>query len=167
MGTRGSFPGVKQPGCEADHSLPSSAEVKNSWSYTSTPQCAFMAWCTAKAQGQLDLLLHTLNLWFHMRHLTYSWTKVSFLLLQKIMQCKRYTNWAIKSHYSSVGIVLGYRLDDWGFRVQFLTGAGNFSLHHCIQNSSRAHPASYPLGIKGSFPGGEAASAWNWPLTSI
>jgi hypothetical protein len=29
--------GVKWPGREADHSLPSSAEVKNAWSYTSTP----------------------------------------------------------------------------------------------------------------------------------
>jgi hypothetical protein len=29
IGTRGSFPGVKQPGREADHSPPSSAEVKN------------------------------------------------------------------------------------------------------------------------------------------
>jgi hypothetical protein len=29
--------GIKRPGCEADHSSPSSAEVKNAWSYTSTP----------------------------------------------------------------------------------------------------------------------------------
>jgi hypothetical protein len=29
--------GVKRPGREADHSPPSSAEVKNAWSYTSTP----------------------------------------------------------------------------------------------------------------------------------
>jgi hypothetical protein len=29
--------GIKRPGCEADHSPPSSAEVKNTWSYTSTP----------------------------------------------------------------------------------------------------------------------------------
>jgi hypothetical protein len=29
--------GVKQPVREADHSPPSSAEVKNAWSYTSTP----------------------------------------------------------------------------------------------------------------------------------
>jgi hypothetical protein len=28
---------VKRPGREADHSLPSSAEVKNAWSYTSIP----------------------------------------------------------------------------------------------------------------------------------
>jgi hypothetical protein len=37
-----------------------------------------------------------------------------------------------KSHDSSVGIVLGYGLDDWGSRVQFLAGAGDFSLHHCV-----------------------------------
>jgi hypothetical protein len=30
---------VKRPGREADHSPPSSAEVKNAWSYTSTPIC--------------------------------------------------------------------------------------------------------------------------------
>jgi hypothetical protein len=29
--------GVKRPGLEADHSPPSSAEVKNAWSYTFTP----------------------------------------------------------------------------------------------------------------------------------
>jgi hypothetical protein len=29
--------GVKRPGREADHSLRYSAEVKNAWSYTSTP----------------------------------------------------------------------------------------------------------------------------------
>jgi hypothetical protein len=29
--------GVKRSGREADHSPPSSAEVKNAWSYTSTP----------------------------------------------------------------------------------------------------------------------------------
>jgi hypothetical protein len=40
--------GVKRSGHEADHSPPSSAEVKNSWSYTSTPQYVFMAWCLLK-----------------------------------------------------------------------------------------------------------------------
>jgi hypothetical protein len=29
--------GVKRPGREANHSPPSSAELKNAWSYTSTP----------------------------------------------------------------------------------------------------------------------------------
>jgi hypothetical protein len=31
--------GLKWPGREADHSPPSNAEIKNAWSYTSTPQC--------------------------------------------------------------------------------------------------------------------------------
>jgi hypothetical protein len=58
---------------------------------------------------------------------------------------------------SSVGIALGYGLDDGGSRVRFLAGAGNFSLHHCVQNSSGAHPASYPMGTRGSFPGDKVA----------
>jgi hypothetical protein len=40
--------GVKRLGHEADHSPPSSAKVKNVWSYTSTPQYFFMAWCLVK-----------------------------------------------------------------------------------------------------------------------
>ena len=31
----GSFPGVKWPGRDVEYSLPSSAKVKNGWSYTS------------------------------------------------------------------------------------------------------------------------------------
>jgi hypothetical protein len=40
--------GVKRPGREADHSPPFSAEVKNEWSYTSTPQYVLTAWCLVK-----------------------------------------------------------------------------------------------------------------------
>jgi hypothetical protein len=36
-------PGVKQPGREADHSPPTSAEVKNTWMYISNPPYVFMA----------------------------------------------------------------------------------------------------------------------------
>jgi hypothetical protein len=43
VGIRGSFPGDKVPGCEADYSPPSSSEVKNAWNYTSIPQYAFGA----------------------------------------------------------------------------------------------------------------------------
>jgi hypothetical protein len=68
---------------------------------------------------------------------------------------------------SSIGIALGYGLDDRGSRVRFPTGAGNFSFHHCVQNCSGAHPASYPMGTRDSFPVGKAAGAWRWPLTSI
>jgi hypothetical protein len=40
--------GVKRPWREAGHSPPSSAEVKNAWSYTSIPPYVFMAWCLVK-----------------------------------------------------------------------------------------------------------------------
>jgi hypothetical protein len=39
---------VKQLGHEADQSPPSSAEVKNAWSYTSIHQYVFMGWCLVK-----------------------------------------------------------------------------------------------------------------------
>jgi hypothetical protein len=37
-------------------SAPSSAEVKNSWSYASTPQYTFMVWCSFKAQLNLTFI---------------------------------------------------------------------------------------------------------------
>jgi hypothetical protein len=52
-----------------------------------------------------------------------------------------------------------YGLDDRNSRVRFPVGAGNFSPHHRVQNGSGAHPASYPMGTRGSFPGGKAAGA--------
>jgi hypothetical protein len=74
-----------------------------------------------------------------------------------------YKNKAIKlmteSRDSSVGIALGYGLDDRGSEVRFPAGDGNFSLSHRVQNGSGAHPASYPMGTRGSFPGGKAARA--------
>jgi hypothetical protein len=66
-------------------------------------------------------------------------------------------------HRVAIGIALGYGLDYRGSRVRFPAGAGNFSLHHRVQNGSGAHPASYPIGTRGSFPGGKAAGAWSWP----
>jgi hypothetical protein len=40
--------GEKRPEREADNSPPSSAEVKNAWSYTSPPQYVFRAWYLVK-----------------------------------------------------------------------------------------------------------------------
>ena len=40
----GSFPEVKRSRSEVNHSPPSSAEVKNEWSYTPTPLYVFMVW---------------------------------------------------------------------------------------------------------------------------
>ena len=36
--------GIKRTGGEINHSPPSSVEIKNEWSYTSTPLYALMAW---------------------------------------------------------------------------------------------------------------------------
>jgi hypothetical protein len=43
IGTGGLSQGLKRLGYEADHSSPTSAEVKKTWIYTSTPPYAFMA----------------------------------------------------------------------------------------------------------------------------
>jgi hypothetical protein len=43
----------------------------------------------------------------------------------------------------------------------------HFSLHCRIQNGSGAHPASYSMGTRGSFPRGKAAGTWSWSVTSI
>jgi hypothetical protein len=42
MWTGGYFPGVKRPRREANHSSPTSAEVKKTWVYTCTPPYVFM-----------------------------------------------------------------------------------------------------------------------------
>jgi hypothetical protein len=87
-----------------------------------------------------------------------TWSRVTQIIILTV---------TVESRDSSVGTVLGYGLDNQGSRVQFLVGAGNFSLHHHVQNSSGAHPASYPMGTRGSFPGGKAAGVWSLPLTFI
>jgi hypothetical protein len=43
------FPGIKRPGRGADHSPPSSGEVRNVWSCTYTHPCLFVAWCLIEA----------------------------------------------------------------------------------------------------------------------
>jgi hypothetical protein len=56
-------------------------------------------------------------------------------------------HYVIKSCDNSVGIALGYGLDDRGSKVRFPAVAGNFSLHR-VQSGSGAHP-----GTRGSLPG--------------
>jgi hypothetical protein len=41
--------------------------------------------------------------------------------------------------------------------VRVLLEAGYFSPHHRVQTSSGVHPASYPMGTRGSFPGDKVA----------
>jgi hypothetical protein len=46
-----------------------------------------------------------------------------------------------------------------GARVRFPAGAENFCLYHRVRNGSGAHPASYPMITRGSFPGGKAVGS--------
>jgi hypothetical protein len=96
-----------------------------------------------------------MELYLHSSH-TFSWRGA---------QSKRSENFtfifyeSVESRDSSVGIALDYGLDDRGSRFRFPAGAGNFSLHNHVQNCSGAHQSSYPMGTRGSFPGGKAAGA--------
>jgi hypothetical protein len=82
----------------------------------------------------------------------------NFLKQNKIRPIRKYSQLLfVGSCDSSVGIALGCGLDDRGSRVHFPAGAGNFSLHHRVLNGSGAHPASYPMGTRGSFPESKAA----------
>jgi hypothetical protein len=59
--------------------------------------------------------------------------------------------YVLQSHFSRVlNIVYDYRLDD---RVLSPAEKKNFSFSLCVQTSSEAHPASYPVNTGGPFPG--------------
>jgi hypothetical protein len=57
---------------------------------------------------------------------------------------------------SSGSIVSDYGLDDWVIEVRSPTVAEDFSSSPCVQTGSEVHPASYPMGTGGPFPGGKA-----------
>jgi hypothetical protein len=52
-----------------------------------------------------------------------------------------------------VGIATRYGLDERMICVRFHAGAGNFSLRYHVQTGSGTHPAFYPMGTGGCFPG--------------
>jgi hypothetical protein len=47
-------------------------------------------------------------------------------------------------------------LDDLATEVRSPTGAEDFSSCPCVQTGSGVHPASYPMGTVGPFPGCKA-----------
>jgi hypothetical protein len=69
------------------------------------------------------------------------------------------------SRDSAVGIATGYRLDDREVGIRVPVGSRIFT-SHVVQTGSGVHPTYYTLGTWGLFPGGKAAGAWSWPLTS-
>jgi hypothetical protein len=62
------------------------------------------------------------------------------------------TMWAVVEYKKcGVGFVIGGSIFVFCIATE-LFSAGFFSFHHCVQNGSGAHPASYPMGTSGSFP---------------
>jgi hypothetical protein len=57
------------------------------------------------------------------------------------------------SRGNSVSIVSGYGLDDRTIQVRFSAEVRDFSSNLCVQTVSGDHPASYPMGTGGPFPG--------------
>jgi hypothetical protein len=53
--------GVLTPGIKRDHPPPYSVEVKNGWSYTSTPLYVFKAWCLVKHRGIFTFFIFTVR----------------------------------------------------------------------------------------------------------
>jgi hypothetical protein len=69
--------------------------------------------------------------------------------------------------------VLGGRLSRYSYELQARQQGFDsrqvqeiFSPPQCLHRLW-GPPRPYPMGIGGSFPGGNAAGAWSWPLTSI
>jgi hypothetical protein len=91
MGTASFSSGAKRPWRESDHSPTSCTEVKNVWSYTSTPQYVFMVCCLiCKAW---NLVKRRENILFYLLH---KWTNKARNLLKLLPQSVlTYGHWAL------------------------------------------------------------------------
>jgi hypothetical protein len=71
-------------------------------------------------------------------------------------------SWMSRSYTSSplcscIGVLWDcFTFTDWTIGVRSPAEAGAFSSSLCAQNSSEAHPASYPIGSWDPFPGNES-----------
>jgi hypothetical protein len=132
MGTRGSFSGVKAAGA---WSWPLTfiwyRGSRNKWRYTSTPQYAFMEWCSVIAQGQLYLTF-TLKI---------DWCDCVLVL-------KKHTGLVHTSQRYGNGVREVFLLERRKFQVAAVTNTGqDFTtfLHwgwgeHCWYNSTEQSP---------------------------
>jgi hypothetical protein len=65
---------------------------------------------------------------------------------------------------SSVGTAMDYGLEGCG---SILSRGNTFFSSTMSRPDLGAHPAFYPMGMKGSFPGGKVVETLSWSLTSI
>jgi hypothetical protein len=61
--------------------------------------------------------------------------------MRNLVQSSMKNSSAEGSRVSSVGIAIGYSLDDGVSKVQFRQGLGNFPLHHRVQTGSGGPPS--------------------------
>jgi hypothetical protein len=47
------------------------------------------------------------------------------------------------------------------YPIKFIENKNFFSLLHVVKTGTEVHPASYPKGIGGCFPGVKVAGAWS------
>jgi hypothetical protein len=143
--------GVKRPGCETDHSPPSSAKVRVELNlhFPNTP-----SWHGAQ-------LKHGDNFIFNGKNIC---------LLDIHYACKYHTYFEkkktiwIRRRESSVGIAIGYGLDDRGS----IPGKGRIFLFATTSRpplGSTQHPTKWVTGVPSS--GIKQLGEWSWPLTSI
>jgi hypothetical protein len=69
------------------------------------------------------------------------------------------------SRDSAVGIATGYGLDDWEIGVRVPVGS-RIITSPCLPDRLWGPPNLLYNRYWGLFPGGKAAGAWSWPLTS-
>jgi hypothetical protein len=144
--------GGKRPEHEADHSCQYNAEVKNAWNYTSTPPYVFMARCLIKQRDNFTCSIANISSFLPV--FSFSLFTLALYLFIYLYTCLLSFSLFLTLPFLN----LAYGLDDRGSRVRFPAGAGNFSFHYRVQNGSGAHPASYPMGTRGSFPADKVAS---------
>jgi hypothetical protein len=94
-----------------------------------------------EVHGPLPPLPYTL-LWYIKNNFTFSFLTSSDLIAGVILSIE--------------GLATGWTIGVQSFNSKW--GLGIFLFHH-VQISSEAHPASYPMDTRGSFPIGKAASA--------
>jgi hypothetical protein len=122
-------------------------------------QYVFIAWCSI-SQGYVLMAWYlvkpfsshrysfadfNLNLGVRCETFTSSWKRTA------VAPVFKHGNDITVSNYTPISI-----LNDF---PKCFNLSGNFSLRHRVQTGSGAHSTSYPMGTRGSFPGGKAAGA--------
>jgi hypothetical protein len=122
----------------------------------------FVLWLNKrrKTNTPMDEAMHIIFILVSLWVWTLDWTQCSF-----ISDKKPYIPLHV-SRDSAVGIATSYWLDDRGVGVRVPVGSRIFTSPCRSQTGSGVHPTSYTMGTVGSFPGGKAAGAWSWQLTS-